>query len=75
MLNAGFSEKQCAAIMREILSGGEGDDEGGGVSGGGRLEDGVMERARILVVDVLESLKEVYIYVYMCLLVQNLWFF
>jgi hypothetical protein len=26
MLNAGFSEKQCAAILREILSGGEGED-------------------------------------------------
>jgi len=66
MLNAGFSEKQCAAIMREILSGGEGDDEGMGVSGGGGLEDGVVERARVLTVDVLENLKEVYIYVYVC---------
>jgi hypothetical protein len=41
MLNAGFSEKQCAAILREILSGGEADaggdetETGGGGGGGG----------------------------------------
>ena len=30
MLSAGFSEKQCSAILKEILNGGEGVEEGGG---------------------------------------------
>ena len=45
MLNAGFSEKQCAAIIREILSGGEPDDVTGGSGDRAELGGGVTELA------------------------------
>ena len=63
MLNAGFSEKQCAAIMREILSGGEGDAGGDETDAVGRGvgvagEAGLRARASMLAVQVCEGLEE-----------------
>ena len=63
MLNAGFSEKQCAAIMREILSGGEGDEDGGGGGGGGGGESGgdaaARARAVMLAGEVVKGLVDI----------------
>ena len=60
MLNAGFSEKQCAAILREILSGGEADAGGDeSETGGWGGEAGLWARASMLAVQVCGGLEKV----------------